>query len=403
MNISRRRFLTATTLSTLGIAVHGRSVIAKIPRLPDLESLFGPDYPTGISACIVEAGSIAFLGAHGWADREQRIPMSPDTLINIASVTKTITATAVMQLVEAGDLDLDVPTDKYLPFTVRNPHFPDTPLTVRQLLTHRSSLSDGPVYDEAYGCGDPDSALGDWLSEFLVPGGAFYDADKNFHTWSPGTIGPPEEPRPYSNVGYGLLGFIAERVSGHPFTALTRKRILEPLGMSNSGWSLTDIDTTRHAVPYEKAPADPSELRPDMISGLWQEGSTDEPGVWRPVCLYGHPTYPDGFLRTSAADLARFLLALTGRGELDGHRILAASTLNKMLSNNHFGRALCWNSTTLGDQSATVWHHGGSDPGVMTMIGIRPADGRGIAVLANSGDPGPRLRDLILGAFDAGT
>jgi CubicO group peptidase (beta-lactamase class C family) len=400
MKYSRRRFLTTTMWATWAFANRSGAVLAENPNFPNLKKLFSTEYPTGVAVCIVKAGQVAFLGAHGWANREQRIPMSADTLINIASVTKTITATAIMQLVEAGKLDLDAPIDEYLSFVVRNPRFPDVPLTARQLLTHRSSLTDGLVYDKAYGCGDPDTELGEWLVEFLMPSGAFYDAEKNFHTWSPGTIEPPEESRPYSNVGYGLLGHIAESITGLPFTRLTKESILKPLGMFDSGWMLADIDKARHAIPYEKMPTDLSEQRADMAAGLWQEGSTAEPGTLRPVCLYGHPTYPDGFLRTSATDLSRFLLALTGDGELDGHRILTKSTLDTMLSNNHFGRALCWNSTTLGGRSATVWHHGGSDPGVMTMIGFRPSDRTGIIVLANNGDPGPQIRELILGAFD---
>jgi len=403
VNRARRQFLATTTLTALGLVLPGRSAVADPLPPPDLVSLFGADYPTGVAVCVIREGRIAFLDAHGWADRERRIPMGVGTILNIASVTKTFTSTAIMQLVEDGRLDLDVPIDDYLPYTVRNPRFPNAFLTIRQLLAHRSSLTDGPVYDAGYVCGDPGISLGDWLAELLVPGGANGHAEGNFHAWAPGTINPPDEPRPYSNVGYGLLGYIAERVAGKPFTALTRERILAPLGMEDTDWMLSEIDPGRHAVLYECVPetAVGESLRSDMNRTLWRdelEGAGKQ-GELRPLCLYGHPSFPDGFLRSSAADLARFLLAMTGGGALDERRILASATLDTMLDDHHFGRALCWNSTTLGGRSDTFWYHNGSDPGVMTMLGFRPADGTGIAVLANCGDPGPGMGDLIRGVL----
>lgn len=403
VDLTRREFLATTTLATLGLTWWGRPGFADTPSPPDLASLFGSDYPTGIAVCVIRAGKIDFLGAHGWADRERWIPMSENTLLNIASVTKTFTSTAIMQLVETGQLELDMPIDTYLPYAVRNPRFPDAPLTIRQLLTHRSSLADGPAYDAGYVCGDPGIPLGEWLAEYLVPGGASYDEAHNFHSWAPGTIDPSDDPRPYSNVGYGLLGHIAERVTGQPFTTLTRERILAPLDMGCTDWMLAQIDAGRHAVLYERVPDETAgeTLRPDMDTTLWRDkpNGGGEPGELRPLCLYGHPTYPDGFLRSCTVDLARFLLAMTGRGEMGGRRILAAATLDTMLNKRHFGRALCWNSTTLGGRSDTLWYHNGSDPGVMTMLGFRPADSTGIAVLTNCGDPGPGMGDLIREVF----
>ncbi|MCP4573710.1 MAG: beta-lactamase family protein [bacterium] len=403
MDRARRKFLATTTLTALGFALRGRPVFADAPPPLDLASLFGADYPTGVATCVVRAGKTDFLGAHGWADRERRVPMGVNSLLNIASVTKVFTATAIMQLVEAGRLGLDTPIDKHLPYVVRNPRYPDTPLTVRQLLTHRSSLADGPAYDAGYACGDPSIPLGEWLAAYLVPGGANWDAAHNFHSWAPGTIDPPEEPRPYSNIGYGLLGHMAERVTGQPFTALTRERVIAPLAMDGTDWMLANIDSGRHAMLYERVPDEAAgdSLRADMDAALWRDGpdAEGEPGSLRPLCLYGHPTYPDGFLRSCAADLGRFLLALTGKGELAGRRVLHATTLDTMLDDRHFGRALCWNSTTLGGRSDTLWYHNGSDPGVMTMLGFRPADGTGVAVLTNCGDPGPGMGDLIRAVF----
>ncbi len=185
----------------------------------------------GLAASIVKSGRIVWSKGYGWANIASRVPMNPDhTVQNIASVSKTVTATAVMQLVEKGQLDLDADVDSALPFTVRNPFHPQTPITARLLLTHQSSIADGPAYGETYGCGDPSTSLAAWLPDYLTPSGRLYRPTDSFHPWKPG------ERWQYSNIGYGLLGYLVERVSGEPFPRYTRERIFEPLGMRRTGW-----------------------------------------------------------------------------------------------------------------------------------------------------------------------
>ncbi len=400
--LNRRQFLASTVLATLGMTMRGSIGFAETSPSLDLEGLFGPDYPTGVSVCVVRDWKRTILGAHGWADRDRRIQMSADTLLNVASVTKTVTSLAIMQLVEEGKLRLDNSIDNYLPYALHNPRFKDVPLTIRQLLTHRSSLADSPVYDVGYACGDPEVSLGEWLEAYLVPGRENYDAENNFHVWMPGTIDPPGEPRPYSNVGYGLLGYIAECVTGENFASYVHKQVLNPLEMSNSNWFLADIEIDMHASLYEQFPdqASGESLRPDMSTALWDDSNkVYTPGELRPLCMYGHPTYPDGFLRSSATDLGKFLMAMLGEGVYETRTIISTESLELMFSTENYGRALCWSSTTLGGKSETIWYHNGSDPGVMTMIGFRPADGTGIVILCNCGDPGPGMGALIRQTF----
>jgi CubicO group peptidase (beta-lactamase class C family) len=113
----------------------------------------------GVAVAIVRHGELLRARGYGWADLERRVPMTADTLLNVGSVSKTVTAIAVMQLWERGALRLDDDVNDYLPFAVRNPRHPDVPITARQLLAHRSSIRDGPAYDESYACGDPSLSL----------------------------------------------------------------------------------------------------------------------------------------------------------------------------------------------------------------------------------------------------
>lgn len=405
-HVTRRRFCELAGLSAASLLVTGRDVFADEDWDKIIGGILGADYRPGLAACRVDGTRVTWSGGFGWADLENRAPMTPDSILNIASVSKTITATAVMQLSESGKLDLDHSVDEYLPFPVRNPRYPDAVITCRQLLAHRSSIKDGPSYDRSYSCGDPTINLGDWLAGFLEPGGRFFNREQNFHEWRPGTEDPPENPRSYSNVGYGLLAFVVETVSGVEFARYTTEKIFRPLNMDRTGWHIRDIDTKLHAVPYTRIGEDfefPEEY-PDPHSYLPRsaEQVKASEGDLFPHCLYSFPNYSDGLVRSSVTELSRFLLAMINGGKLGDRRILEEKTIDIMLSDRHFGRALCWSSTTLGGKSEGIWYHGGSDPGVMTFLGFRPHDKVGVIVLSNCGDPGPgfpeTVRTLFLGA-----
>ena len=125
----------------------------------------------GIAACVVIGDSMVWSKGYGKANIEQDLDMNIDATMMIASISKTITATAVMQLFEKGLIKLDADINEYLSIKVRNPKFPDIPITIQQLLTHTSSIRDGTAYDESYACGDPEISMKDWVKSI---GGDIY-------------------------------------------------------------------------------------------------------------------------------------------------------------------------------------------------------------------------------------
>jgi len=401
--LSRRQFFELASLSAAALVIDGNDVCAESDLNQTVTKLLGVDYRPGLATCRVEGQRVTWSAGFGSADLENKIAMTPQSILNIASVSKTITATAVMQLWEAGKIDLDGSVDTYLPFSVRNPKHPEAVITCRQLLTHRSSIKDGPRYYRSYTCGDPTISLADWCRGFLQPGGPFYSREDNFHDWKPGTEDPPESPGPYSNVGYGLLALIVERVAETPFSRFTAEKIFRPLGMSNTAWYISEIDSSRHAVPYTRIGEDfefpPEYPNPGSYLPRFEDPGPVAPGDLFPHCLYSFPNYPDGLVRSSVSDLSRFLLAMANGGSLDDSRILKKSTITTMLSDAHFGRGLCWSSTTLKGKSQPIWHHGGADPGVTTFLGFRPHDQVGVIVLANCGDPGPGFSETVRTLF----
>ena len=167
----------------------------------------------GFSMALIDKDGIYWSESHGLADVEANRPMSIDTIMNIASISKTVTGTSLMMLVEQGKLDLDTDVNDYLPFKLENPKYPGQAVTARQLLTHTSSIVDrSELYfsEIVYFPGmDNPVSLGDFLREYLAPAGEFFEPE-NFASY------PPGGERQYSNVAYGLAGYLVEVLSGQP-------------------------------------------------------------------------------------------------------------------------------------------------------------------------------------------
>ncbi len=199
----------------------------------------------GISIAIIKDGRIALVNGYGWADISQQIRVTPDTIFIMASVSKTITGTALMQLYEQGRLRLDEDINRYLPYQVRNPRFKTVPITTRQLLSHVSGIRDRyAVYDRVYSIGDSPIPLGDFLRDYFVPGRKFF-RPSNFYNFA------PAKSYQYSNIGSALSGYVAERISGIDFGEYCKQNIFKPLKMNHSGWYLRDVPASRLASLYD--------------------------------------------------------------------------------------------------------------------------------------------------------
>jgi CubicO group peptidase (beta-lactamase class C family) len=373
-----RRAAMALAAWTLALASAARAQSAPDPRTvrpckTDLEGqLQALDVP-GLVAAIVKDGRIACTAAAGMADIEQGRAATADTLFLVASVSKTVTGAAVLQLYEQGKFRLDDDASRFLSFRVRVPTAPVAPITFRHLLTHTASIKDNPAYFDcpgscAYGSAigpavtrgaDSPIALADFVSGYLTPSGAFYDRAANFES------GPPGSVNEYSNMSLVLAGYLVEAISGVPFDRYCRDNIFAPLGMRLSAWRLADIDRALLAVPYDKSPAG-----------------------YVPYGHYGEPNYPDGMLRTSANELARFLIAHMQEGRLDGRAILRPSTVEQIFTSQtplDPGQGLVWYSQSIGRGAAarTVWGHDGADFGARARMWFDRATGRGVILLSN--------------------
>ena len=324
----------------------------------------------GLGAAIVVNNEIVWMKGYGFADKERAIPFTPDTVMNIGSISKTFTGAALMRAVQEGKVSLDEDINAYLPFKVVNPNFPDERITLRQLATHTSGVADRQdVYEATYHFGGAaPEPLGRFLQNYFARDGKHYSND-NFLKAKPGSQ------REYSNIGAGLAGYIVERAVGEKLNTYTKRHIFTPLGMVNSGWHLSEIAPAKHARLY-------------VVQGLRI-----------PIPLYEGTTYPDGGVRTSVSDLAKFFLALLNNGQYEGARILQKKWAEEMLRFQYTDANKPSNVNIRGEDSvnsgifwatkfdATKIGHNGSDPGVRTMMLADPNREVGVILFTNTSVP----------------
>lgn len=316
----------------------------------------------GLAAGFARDGVVQLAQGYGLADIARRKAVTANTMFHIASVTKTVTATAIMRLAERGKLSLDEAVSRYLDFTVVNPQFLDTPITFRQLLMHTSSISDVKYYavDFRQRGRDADQALSDFLKQYLTPGGANYSDKACFSAVRPGSTWD------YSNVGYGLLGYLASRIGGADMREQSRKDIFTPLGMDHTSWTIKDTPESLRATPY------------DLVDGALV--------AVEPV---GFPDWPVGMLRSSIGDFMKFVAASANGGTAGGIRVLGSAAMAQMFDMQAppglpawlSGQGLGWMASPLGGQSRP--NHWGGDPGVFTAVYVDPSVRSGVAIFTN--------------------
>lgn len=312
------------------------------------------------SFCVVKEDSLLWAYANGYADKSGNKIATIDTRYLIASISKAITSVAIMQLVEQNKLALDEDINTYLPFQVRNPNYPDNPITIRMLLNHSASISDEHYANFNFYCWNVDctTPLGLFLKDFFSKDGQFYSAN-SFYSYKPGTQGN------YTNMGYALLGYIVEAVSKEPFDKYCKVNIFLPLGMTKTEWRLSNTPINELAIPYS----------PTYTS------STPH---------YTFPDYPNGGIRTTPSDISKFLRMLINDGVFNGSTILSKSTIDVMKTQTltltrggltfNFGLGMYYHSI----KGVTLFGHGGGEQGTSTAMHFDPNTKVGVVVFTNT-------------------
>ncbi|WP_338179577.1 serine hydrolase domain-containing protein [Candidatus Dormiibacter inghamiae] len=295
----------------------------------------------GLSIAVERGGQAVFAKGYGWADIENRVPVTVNSIFGLASVTKQFTAAAIMQMVEQGKFHLDDYLSKLLP------EFPDQspPVTVRQLLNHTSGIA-------GY------TSLPGYLQ--LEP----YDQSEqtmiSFIASSPRKFAPGSR-FGYSNSGYFLLGLLLERQSGSPYATYLQQHLFKPLGLHDTEFCQSHPDGRREVRRYAAGGSSPQPAAPVSMTVAFSAGG---------LC-----STPEDMLRWQDALRAGRVVSKAT------YRLMTTPTLAGDGQTTPYGFGLEFDSIVGGQ--AVVWHDGGG-PGISSELAYYPNLNLGVAVVSNA-------------------
>jgi len=371
-----------------------------------IESTMQTHLIPGLSFSIVKDNNIVLEKQLGYANIDESILVDENTMFILSSISKTVTATALMQLFEDGQFGLDDHINNYLPFNVIHPNYPLVPITFKMLLSHLSGIQDNWNVMSYYN-GDSDLELSYYLNQYFSPGGEFYSSNLNFSNLMPGTN------YQYTNNGIALMGLLVEEISNQSFNDYCNENIFEPLAMENAFWFLSEIDNLNQvASPYQvtggsgntcniigcgiydqsnpcfcdSACVDYGDCCSDYEEVCGQGGTGSSQGSLTEYEHYGYSDYPSGQLRTSSNNLARFLSAYMNDGTYNGASILDSETI-ELIKTVHYPQinstqGLTWYYKN--ENGRTLFGHNGGDIGSSTDMFVSFSDNLGVVLLTNS-------------------
>lgn len=315
----------------------------------------------GLSVAVVKKNKIIYNQSFGLKDAATNAALTNDCLFRIASISKSFSATSILQLVEANKLSVDDDISGLVGFRVRNPNHPDSVITLRMLLSHQSSINDSQGYftlDAINPSKNPDWA-------------------KCYNDYPPGSA------YMYCNLNYNMIGTVIEKVSGERFDQYVRRHILDPLKLYG-GYCVDSLDVSRFATLYE--------YRAD--SGIF----IPSPAAYAPrreeianyVMGYSTPIFsPTGGMKITAADLARYMIMHMSEGRYKGKKILSKKSArlmqSKVAEKEGYGFAISTTEKLIAGK--TMKGHTGSAYGLYSAMFFDPEKRSGIVVISNGCDP----------------
>jgi len=314
----------------------------------------------GLSVAVVKKGKIIYNNSFGLKDIATNTPLANNDIFRIASISKSFSATAIMQLMEAGKLSLDDDFSKLVGFTVRNPKFPQTVITLRMIMSHTAGINDSQGY---------------FTLDVINPAkGANYT--KCYNDYEPGTKFL------YCNLDYNMTGTVIERISGERFDNYIRNHILRPLKLYG-GYCVDSLDANLFANIYDY----------DSTKKL-----VPSPGAYDPrreeiqnyVMGYSTPIFsPTGGMKISAADLARYMTMHMKHGKYGGVRIISKKSSKIMQTTvaKKEGYALAIMHTDKLIPGKMLTGHTGSAYGLYSAMFFDPKQKFGIVVITNGCNP----------------
>lgn len=322
-----------------------------------VQQLIDSGKAVGISVAVVKNNKLIYNKSFGYKELETKTPLSNTDIFRIASISKSFSATSILQLVRAGKLKLSDDVSDLIGFRVRNPRYPDKVITLEQLLSHRSSINDKQGYFTL-----------DAINPAKNP-----NADSCYNSYAPG------EGYQYCNLNFNMVGTIIEKYSGERFDQYVKHHILDPLGLYG-GYCVDSLDAGRFATIYE--------YENDSV------GYTASPGAYHPrreeirnyVMGYSTPIFsPTGGMKISAADLARYMIMHMNYGKANGKRIISKKLSRRMQTPlwQESGYGLALHTSTKLIPGKLLVGHTGSAYGLYSAMFFDPSKKWGVVVISN--------------------
>jgi len=331
----------------------------------------------GMSVAVVKDNKIVYTHSFGLKNVETNTPLTDQDIFRIASISKSFSATSIMQLVEAKKLSLDDDFSKLIGFRIRNPKYPETMITLRMVMSHTSSINDSQGYFDLNVI-NPDKGA-NWA--------------KCYNDYEPGTD------YQYCNLNYNMVGTVIEKISGERFDQYVKHHVIDPLGLY-AGYNVNELDSTRFVTLYEYNAATkkftPAPLaynpRKDDIKNYVMGSST-------PIFS------PTGGMKISATDLAKYMMMHMNYGKYDGGRIISkksAKIIQTQVANKEgYGLAI----RTVDDliPGLTMKGHTGSAYGLYSAMFFQPDKKFGFVVITNgtSSNPNGDITEVLRSTINA--
>lgn len=315
----------------------------------------------GLAVAVVKDGKLVYTKSFGLQDIESNKPLTDDAIFRIASISKSFSATAIMQLVEAKKFSLDDDFSDLVGFRIRNPKFPNTKITLKMVLSHRSSINDKEGY---------------FNLDAINP-----DKNKNwancYNDYEPG------KGYQYCNLNFNMVGAVIEKFSGKRFDNYIKSNILSPLGLYG-GYCVDSLDASRFATLYEYE-ANPKKFTPAV--GAYNPRREE---IKNYTLGYTTPIFsPTGGMKISATDLAKYMIMHMNYGSANGKKIISrksAKIMQTKLSEEE-GYGLAITTVTKLIEGRTLKGHTGSAYGLYSSMFFDPKEKFGFVVITNGCNP----------------
>ena len=314
----------------------------------------------GLSVAVVKNNKIIYNHSFGFKDLEQQIPLNNQDIFRIASISKSFTATAMMQLVAKKQVSLDQDVSELIGFKVRNPKFPNKVITLKMILSHRSSINDSEGYFSLDAI-DP-TKNPNWANCYNA-----YEPDRGYM---------------YCNLNYNMAGAILERITGKRFDLYIKQQILDPLGLYG-GYNVNLLDSNLFAKIYEyNKDSTKFTYSPNAYAPRKEEIGNYTIGRTTPIFS------PTGGMKISAHDLAEYMIMHSQMGKHKGVRIMQkklAKQMQEVLSEEE-GYGMAIETTKKLIEGKTMIGHTGSAYGLYSVLFIEPKEKFGFVLISNGLD-----------------